>query len=112
MGAAVLPNGPMVLDPTMEEVPAGVDELHTAAKFVGDYIRDHDPDIVVLATPNGIGLSDSIGIYASNLAVGNAEWNKHWKDYKVSVNLHEDFSMEIFEHLQVYIYIYVEMESL
>ena len=49
IGAAILPNGSMILDPTMEEVPDGVDELHTAAKFVGDYIRDHEPDIIVLA---------------------------------------------------------------
>ena len=35
--------------------------MHTAAKYVGDYLRDHEPDIVVLATPHGINISDSIG---------------------------------------------------
>ena len=46
-----------VLDP-------GSDELHTAAKYVGDYLKDHEPDIVVLATPHGINISDSIGQYS------------------------------------------------
>jgi aromatic ring-opening dioxygenase LigB subunit len=103
IGAALLPHGPMILDPTMEEAPSGVDELHTAAKFAGDYIRDHEPDIVVLATPHGLNISDSIGIYASSVAAGSAEFNRHWREYKVSVNLNEDFATEIYEHLQVYI---------
>ena len=101
IGAAILPNGSMILDPTMEEVPDGVDELHTAAKFVGDYVRDHEPDIVVLATGHGINLSDSIGVYGNHVATGAAEWNRHWRDYKVSANLNEQFSREIFDHLQV-----------
>ena len=42
----------------------GSDELHTAAKYVGDYLKDHEPDIVVLATPHGINISDSIGQYS------------------------------------------------
>ena len=96
-----MPNGSMILDPTMEEVPDGVDELHTAAKFVGDYVRDHEPDIVVLATGHGINLSDSIGVYGNHVATGAAEWNRHWRDYKVSANLNEQFSREIFDHLQV-----------
>lgn len=48
IGAAILPHASMILDPTLEEAPAGVDELHSAAKYVGDYVRDHEPDIIVL----------------------------------------------------------------
>ncbi len=48
IGAAILPHASMILDPTLEEAPAGVDELHAAAKYVGDYVRDHEPDIIVL----------------------------------------------------------------
>ena len=33
IGAAILPNGSMILDPTMEEVPDGVDELHHGTVF-------------------------------------------------------------------------------
>nr|XP_040579530.1 uncharacterized protein LOC121128018 [Lepeophtheirus salmonis] len=100
IGSAILPHGSMILDPTMEEIPPGVDELHTAAKYVGDYVRDHEPDIIVLATPHGINLSDSIGIYASRIGTGSAEWNDHWKEFIVSVNFQDDFAFDIFNHLQ------------
>ena len=76
------------------------DELHTAAKFVGDYVKDHEPDIIVLATPHGLNLSDSIGIYANHIAKGHAEWNGLWGDFRVSVNIHDDFAIEMFNHLQ------------
>ena len=33
-------------------------------KYVGDYVKDHEPDVIVMATPHGINLSESIGIYA------------------------------------------------
>jgi hypothetical protein len=61
IGMSILPHGSMILDPTALDVPSGCDELHTAAKYVGDYLRDHEPDIVLLATPHGINISDSIG---------------------------------------------------
>ncbi len=61
IGMSILPHGSMILDPTVLDLPSGCDELHTAAKYVGDYLRDHEPDIVVLATPHGINISDSIG---------------------------------------------------
>jgi len=61
IGCSILPHGSMILDPTVLDLPSGSDELHTAAKYVGDYLRDHEPDIVVLATPHGINISDSIG---------------------------------------------------
>lgn len=61
IGAAILPHASLILDPTMEDIPAGVDELHAAAKFVGDHVRENEPDIIVLATPHGVNLSDSIG---------------------------------------------------
>ena len=39
VGAAILPHGSMILDPTFDDVPSGVDELHSASKYVGDYVR-------------------------------------------------------------------------
>jgi hypothetical protein len=41
------------------------------------------------------------GIYASRFAAGNAEWNKRWADFKVTANIHDDFAMELYNHLQV-----------
>lgn len=70
IGSAIIPHGSMILDPTAEEIPVGVDELHSAAKFVGDFVRDQEPDILVLATPHGINLSEAIGIYANHVATG------------------------------------------
>ena len=43
----------------------------------------------------------SAGIYASRFAAGNAEWNKRWSDFKVTANIHDDFAMELYNHLQV-----------
>ena len=41
------------------------------------------------------------GIYASRFASGNAEWNKRWSDFKVTANIHDDFAMDLYNHLQV-----------
>ncbi len=101
IGAAILPHGSMILDPTVEDLPAGAEELHTAAKYVGDYVRDHEPDIIVMATPHGINLSDTIGIYSNRVATGTAEWNRNWSDFKVSANIHDDFAQDLYHHLQV-----------
>jgi hypothetical protein len=101
IGAAILPHGSLILDPTLEDLPPGAEELHTAAKYVGDYVRDHEPDIIVIATPHGINLSDSIGIYASRVATGSAEWNHGWSDFKVSANINDEFATELYHHLQV-----------
>ena len=100
VGAAIMPHASMILDPTLDDIPPGVDELHSAAKYVGDVIRELEPDVIVLATPHGLNLSDSIGIYANHVASGTAEWNGHWGDYKVSINIHDDFAVEIFNHLR------------
>ena len=101
IGAAILPHGSMILDPTIDDIPTGVDELHSASKYIGDYVRDHEPDIIILATPHGINLSDSIGIYASRVGTGSAEWNDSWSDYKVSCNFHDEFALDLYNHLQV-----------
>ena len=102
IGCAILPHGSMILDPTYEDIPAGVDELHSASKYVGDYVRDHEPDIVVIATPHGLNLSESIGVYASSIGIGSADWNKSWSDFRVSCNFHDEFATDIYNHLQVY----------
>ena len=87
--------------PTSQTPSPGVEELHTASKYVGDYVKDHEPDIVVLATPHGINLSESIGIYASRVATGSAEWNRTWGDFRVSANINDEFATELYNHLQV-----------
>ena len=101
IGSAILPHGSMILDPTIDDIPTGVDELHSASKYVGDYVRDHEPDIVVLATPHGLNLSDAIGIYASRVGTGTAEWNDAWSEYRVSCNFHDEFALDLYNHLQV-----------
>ena len=111
IGCAILPHGSMILDPTYEDIPAGVDELHSASKYVGDYVRDHEPDIVVLATPHGLNLSESIGVYASSIGIGSADWNKCWSDFRVSCNFHDEFATDIYNHLQVYDFTFLFYES-
>ena len=101
IGAAILPHSSLILDPTLEDLPPGAEELHTAAKYVGDYVKDHEPDIIVMATPHGINLSETIGIYASRVATGSAEWNRSWAEFKVSANINDEFSIELYHHLQV-----------
>eukprot|EP00093_Oithona_nana_P010163 10163.XXX_246643_244434_1 [CDS] Oithona nana genome sequencing. len=100
IGAAILPHSSLILDPTLEDLPPGAEELHTAAKYVGDYVKDHEPDVIVLASPHGINLSETIGIYASRVATGSAEWNRTWSEYKVSANINDEFSIELYHHLQ------------
>ena len=101
IGAAILPHSSLILDPTLEDLPPGAEELHTAAKYVGDYVKDHEPDVIVMATPHGINLSETIGIYASRVATGSAEWNRTWTEFKVSANINDEFSIELYNHLQV-----------
>ena len=101
IGCSILPHGSMILDPTIDDIPVGVDELHSASKYVGDYVRDHEPDIIVIATPHGLNLSESIGVYASSIGIGTADWNKNWSDFRVSCNIHDEFATDIYNHLQV-----------
>lgn len=101
IGAAILPHSSLILDPTLEDLPPGAEELHVAAKYVGDYVKDHEPDVIVMATPHGINLSESIGVYASRVATGSAEWNRTWSEFKVSANINDEFSTELYYHLQV-----------
>ncbi len=63
--------------------------------------KDHEPDIIVIATPHGINLSESIGILHSRVATGSAEWNRTWSEFKVSANINDEFSIELYHHLQV-----------
>ena len=66
-----------------------------------DIFKDHEPDVIVMATPHGINLSESIGVYASRVATGSAEWNRTWSEFKVSANINDEFSNELYHHLQV-----------
>ena len=35
------------------------------------------------------------------MATGSAEWNRTWSEFKVSANINDEFSNELYHHLQV-----------
>ena len=60
VSVSVFPHGAMLLDPSLQNLPEGVPYLHDACRACANIIRNSEPDIVLLVSPHGISLTDSI----------------------------------------------------
>lgn len=102
VGAAILPHGSLVLDPSLgsASLPAGSIELHQACIGCASHIRAMQPDIIILHTPHGLCLGNNLGVYLNPSAAGSAEWMGGWRDFRVSVRLHHDRAAGLLQHLQ------------
>ena len=60
-------------------------QLYQGILSAAEEIARLDPDLVLLHTPHGLCLSDSMTIYGNVSASGSAEWNGHWADFQVCI---------------------------
>jgi aromatic ring-opening dioxygenase LigB subunit len=98
-GIYILPHGCMILDCTLEGLPKSCHELHTFTKIAGESIRNSEPDKILLITPHGISLSNSISIYNNSTVSGSAEWNGHWSEFVVTANSDAAINDRLFQFL-------------
>ncbi len=104
IGVAYLPHGTMLLDPNREDLPDGVQSLHSSCMKISEKIAEINPDLIILLTPHGINLHQSINIYqpgvSNSKASGNAEWNNQWRDYSVDVSLDGETCQDLYLYLK------------
>ncbi|CAM2711524.1 unnamed protein product [Rotaria socialis] len=104
IGIAYLPHGTMLLDPNREDLPDGVQSLHSSCMKISEKIAELDPDLIILLTPHGINLHQAINIYQPGIlmsgASGNAEWNSQWSDYSVDVSLDGETCQDLYLYLK------------
>ena len=98
VGAVVLPHGTMTLDPGKPGLPDGAQSLHTATLKACEELAKLSPTLIVLSTPHGICLSGKYGVYVNNHASGHAEWNGHWSDFTVNVDLASSTARSLVEY--------------
>ena len=79
----------------MPDLPDAAEQLHVSAKYLGDYVADHRPDIILLVSHRGVCLTDSLAILT-----GTAHFNKHWGDFAVSANLADDVARDLADVLE------------
>lgn len=104
IGIAYLPHGTMLLDPNREDLPTITKSLHSTCMEISGKIAELNPDLLILLTPHGINIHQSINIYQPGIsncqANGNAQWNEQWTDYRVDVDLDGVASQEIYLYLK------------
>jgi len=82
------------------ELRDDLSQLYNGTCKASSQMADLDPDLIILVTPHGIGLSDSYGIYSNPTANGNAEWLDHWTEFTADVTLDETRSPELIAKLR------------
>ena len=106
LAVAYLPHGTMTLDPNREDLPnrQRVQALHSCCKQIGERIAALKPDLLVLLTPHGLMVQQSLNIYQPGVmhtkASGNAEWNGEWSDFQVDVPLNGRASEDLYRYLR------------
>ena len=96
VGAAVLPHGDFVYDPSLVHNQNGSLELHEAAVKVGKWLTEEvDPDVVILTTPHGMELQTRYLMYMNQNETGFASLgddlhNTSTLSYKVFMNASVD----------------------
>lgn len=79
----MFPHGAMVLDTTLPNLPLGAEALNRACSDCASQFLSRNPDTIILLTPHGISLSESVAVYTNDSVSGSARWLGHWGDYQV-----------------------------
>ena len=90
VGAFILPHGALILDPDPIKEPESY-KLHNGMKKCAKQIKALEPDIILLTTPHGISLTNSLAIYTNKYASGSAEWLGQYTQYQLK-NIEMDSS--------------------
>ncbi|EGD78616.1 hypothetical protein PTSG_01592, partial [Salpingoeca rosetta] len=90
-GAAVLPHGDFVYDPSLVHNRNGSLELHNAAKRVGAWLQDLSVDVVFMTTPHGLADDTNFLLYRNTngsgyALIGQDLHNASFPSYKVPLH--------------------------
>lgn len=77
VGAAVLPHGDFAFDPEiLRDWNADdfwkAEALHSGSSEASSFIADSKPDVIILSTPHGVALSETIAVYGDAQLAGPA----------------------------------------
>ena len=103
---AIMPHGAMILDMTMESLPniEACQLLHDACKITSQSIATSLIDsskeaVVILFSPHGMSLSESIAVYQNQHIQGSAEWLGAWSEYKVNYEGDSNLATKLVDHM-------------
>ena len=116
IGSAILPHGCLIFDGDEnsesqecldrrknmkdERLKIGSKSLYKACESVAHDIAKLKPNLIILHTPHSIHIENSVGVILNEVAAGSAEWNGHWKDFQISLELDPENSVNLLEELR------------
>jgi len=107
VGAAIMPHGALVLDPSRAEMagtPLGTAarRLHEACVEAGRKIASAKPDVILLYTPHGLigGDGAAMYVYLNATASGSCEWMGAWAEHRVKVKCDAEAAASLLERLK------------
>lgn len=95
VGCCVVPSWPGLLDLDLDDLPDCAEQLHISAKHLGDWVADQRPDLLLLVSHQGVGLSDIPALLTGSEATGTARFHDKWSDFSVTANLAEEVTVEL-----------------
>lgn len=104
---SILPHGAMILDMKLDNLPnpQACHLLHDACKVTTQSIlsslsTDSKENIIILFSPHGMSLSESIAVYQNQHIQGSAEWLGAWSDYKVQFESDSNLASKLVDHMK------------
>jgi hypothetical protein len=88
-----------LLDLDLPDLPDSAEQLHTSARRLGDWVADQRPDLLLLVSHQGVGLSDTPALVTGATASGSARLHGRWGDFTVSAGLAEEVTADLAEVL-------------
>jgi len=105
VSVSFLPHGTMILDRDRPDLPSTVPELRQAMIEASQLIASSHPDLILVSTPHGFNLCDSMTIYQPSnsnnvIASGTGEWNGEWKNFGVKVHINAPAAQDLLEFMK------------
>ncbi|XP_023342998.1 uncharacterized protein LOC111712576 [Eurytemora carolleeae] len=100
LACCIVPSYPGILDLDDPRIPDSADNLHIAAKYLGDHVTELNPDLLVLISHRSPRIPDQIALHLGSTAVGSSCLHAHWQQFKVSGNIGIEETKELHEMLE------------
>ena len=99
---SMIPHGTMVLEAnrdSVKDLPKGCQDIYNGCCSAARDICDASPDTIIVITPHGISLRESLSVYMNESVAGNAEWNGYGEEYTVSCDCDGELATSLVDHL-------------